>query len=324
MAWRWVSTSLCFRSEFLMLTILSDNRTIFCYTGRNGATLQGCNPFEGSPFKPFWHHLNITTFMSSTLYQPLQVNYSQASQWRERFKSVKVIAFVGAPSAFPTNHEATLLQKHVQLSNKVATLAKAFQEESGFLNHVYVGVHLRHGSDWENACKLLESEQDMKVLFSSQQCTNDLPLLKQEDSLPYGLCLPPKDIVIKDIGNALKLVNRTDKALAVYIATDSDDLDLWDRLTKLHPSIKFITPSATYKDQKIYYHTRPSPIIDIYLLTYSDYFIGNCISSFSAFCSRQRLSRLKLAKPSTSFFALNLLESPNFETTKTELWYIVL
>ena len=67
---------------------------------------------------------------------------------------------------------------------------------------------------------------------------------------------------------------------------------------------------------QVYHLNSDTPELDLILLGKADYFIGNCISSFSAFVKRERDVN---GKPS-EFFALDQLKSDTVQTNKkTEL-----
>lgn len=55
---------------------------------------------------------------------------------------------IGAPSSFPADQEAMPLQKFVHFSDWTADAAAKYREMRGFTGKPYLGVHLRHGSDW--------------------------------------------------------------------------------------------------------------------------------------------------------------------------------
>jgi len=148
----------------------------------------------------------------------------------------------------------------------------------------------------------------MGTLFSSQQCSNLLET--KPKALPYELCMPSEDTIISYIGNAIQKLRSITKRLAVYISTDYDTPNLWLNLNANFPNIDFVTPKATYSNStKLVEHNQRDPIIDLHLMANSNYFIGNCISSFTAFVSRMRKANSSLEK-TTVFFGDHLLK-PN-------------
>lgn len=84
----------------LLVFFVADERKISCYMARNFQNNRGikddCNPFEGSPFREFWHYLGLTEFAGGSLfYKPLLTDYLQAQDWMEKFGHIPVLAFVG-------------------------------------------------------------------------------------------------------------------------------------------------------------------------------------------------------------------------------------
>ncbi|XP_053211469.1 GDP-fucose protein O-fucosyltransferase 1-like [Panonychus citri] len=295
--------------ENIAPTIWPENeRYILCYDPRRGDKdrTPGCNPFDGSPFKPFWYNFNITRFRSSVFHQPLVTQFSEAKLWKSRFKHINVLAFVGAPSAFPTNEEAIPLQKYLHYTDSIAEKAAKYRAERGFSRKPYLAIHLRHGSDWVKACSLLK-ENDMSQLFSSNQCTNRAGIKLNEIKLPYEVCSHSVRTIIKDIKRALTDGENTHRLEVIYVATDYNNELVWDEIHRQLPDVKLVTPTLTYHNGTITRkHSPPHYIIDTYLLAYSNYFIGNCISSFSAFASRIRLQSFRFNR-TTQFFANDLL-----------------
>ncbi|KAI1284899.1 GDP-fucose protein O-fucosyltransferase 1 [Halotydeus destructor] len=278
-------------------------RKIFCYGGRSKKLENQCNAFEGNPFKPFWHHHNIKIFDETIFYEPLYTTTSQTHEWVAKFRNEKVLAFPGAPSSFPASIESVTLQYYVHFSDKVSKDATDYRK-SRFSAETYIGVHLRHGSDWEKACQHLK--HNMTQLFSSHQCTKRLPVTSSIVHLPFETCLPSKTTIANEITIALKSMQET-TCNTVFIATDYDDHGLWMFLSKQFPQVDFVTPSATYRAEKMSStESASTPLIDLYLLTHSDYFIGNCISSFTAFSSRIREYQLDMSHR-TKFFGERLM-----------------
>jgi len=151
-------------------------------------------------------------------------------------------------------------------------------------------------------------------LFSSSQCTNWLPVYRRKENLPHWLCLPTQDILIEDIRAAL---DKATDCKTVYIATDKDYHELWLKLSREFPDIHFVTPSVSLQGRQVNpASAKPSLIIDTYLLTHSDYFIGNCMSSFTAFSGRLRIHGLNLTN-TTTYFGLKELISGGKESATT-------
>lgn len=159
----------------------------------------------------------------------------------------------------------------------------------------------------------------MSRLFSSHQCTHRLGMQLMEVTLPFEICSPSTGIIIDDIQKALDdsfiLLGITIQT--IYVATDFDNKEIWREISQALPDKDLITPSSVYLNGKQTQKNLSSPhfIIDAYLLSNADYYIGNCISSFSAFASRSRIYTSNLQN-STKFFASYLL---NNQFTKDEL-----
>ncbi|RWS22248.1 GDP-fucose protein O-fucosyltransferase 1-like protein, partial [Leptotrombidium deliense] len=294
----------------------TENRVIMCYKPR-GSQEQGCNPFEGNPFKPFWHHFNITKFVSSDFHHPLVMSVELSNEWIDRYKSRKVLSFVGAPSSFPTIDDAIPISKYIHFTAHVEKIATEYRELRKFARLPYLAVHLRHGSDWVQikACNLLK-ENEMTQFFSSHQCATEMYEASRRP-LPYELCHPSFRTIANYISEALKNEKNIHQIEIIYFSTDFDDKSLFKNLKREFPNITLITPSTTYSDKKFTGFTPPHYIIDLYLMVYSNFFIGNCISSFTAFASRIRVHNFHF-RETTKFFA-DLLLYKNYDFMKDEL-----
>lgn len=148
----------------------------------------------------------------------------------------------------------------------------------------------------------------MNQLFSSDQCTRKNAAEYKKFKLPFELCSHSVNTIIRDINRSLSDAENKHPLKVVYIATDNDDESLWEQIHAKIPDVTLITPTATYfKNNITRGFAQPHYIIDIYLLTYSNYFIGNCVSSFSAFPARTRIHGFHFDK-TTRFFASSLLK----------------
>lgn len=287
----------------------SEKRPIFCYSKRPGKDDDGCNPCEGNPFESFWKQLNITSFSSSVFYGPLTTDYRQATDWINQYSGHKVLTFVGAPSSFPVNKEAVQIQEYISFSQDLVKASNDHKMKRK-IDEPYIGVHLRWGSDWQRTCNLLE-ENPMKTLFSSSQCSDG------HHVLPPQLCIQDIDLITANIERVLA---ERHNISTVYIASDLDDQPAWqsiyDSIKIKIPDLKLFTPRWIYGNSPQTFEEPTHFTTDLYLLSLSDIFIGNCISSFSAFVSRIRTFSLKKPADTTRFFGI---EFPKTKLSHEEL-----
>ncbi|XP_073941705.1 O-fucosyltransferase 1 isoform X2 [Choristoneura fumiferana] len=247
-----------------------EKRFAFCYTQRGGDKENSCNAKSGNPFGPFWDTFNID-FTGSEFYGPLNYDASNTvmvDKWKQKYPPTKwpVLAFTGAPASFPVQGENRHLHKYMQWSDHIASSARQFIKKNmsggGFL-----GVHLRNGQDWIRACQHVN---DSPMLFAAPQC---LGYKNERGTLTASMCLPSKTEIIRQIKRVLK---RLDDIKYVFVATDSNPMisELSNALHRFDVSVVRLQP--------------PKPHIDLAILGQANYFIGNCVSSFTAFVKRER------------------------------------
>ena len=163
-----------------------------------------------------------------------------------------------------------------------------------------------------DACELLKTNE-MNQLFSSHQCTHNLEINKSKIRLPYELCYQSMDQIVKDITQAVTDKFNVHQINIVYISSDRDDQLVWHSLSERLPHLTIVSPTTSLYGGEVIdqIETPPRFMIDLYLLSYANYFVGNCISSFSAFPSRLRTYSFHLNR-TTKFFAQDILEDNFF------------
>ncbi|XP_054284510.1 GDP-fucose protein O-fucosyltransferase 1 isoform X2 [Macrosteles quadrilineatus] len=245
-----------------------EKRIAFCYVARG--TNNGCNAKEGNPFGPFWDTFDVD-FVGSEFYSPLHYDVhhaNMAERWHEKYPASEwpVLAFAGAPASFPVQAENRDLQAYLKWSLTLDEAADNFIKtklpKGGF-----IGIHLRNGIDWVRACEHIKVSPH---LFASPQCLgyrNEFGHATQE------MCFPNIELIVKQLK---RLIRNSKNVSSIFVASDSNHMigDLSKALKKAEVTVHRLEEN--------------NPHLDLAILGRANYFIGNCISSFSAFVKRER------------------------------------
>lgn len=272
-----------------------ENRTSFCYMQRGNSG--GCNAKSGNPFESFWDTYGVD-FSSSEFYAPLNYdvyNRNMVSKWHEKYPPSKwpVLSFVGAPASFPIQKENIGIHKYLKWSEEIDNLANSFINNR-IKPGKFVGIHLRNGIDWVRACEHITKNS---LLFSAPQC---LGYLNEYGKATEELCYPAQETVVKQLKRLIR--KRGEDISTIFVASDNNHL------------ISELSNALSSFNLKIVKCDKDNPHVDLAILGKADYFVGNCISSFSAFVKRERDSN---SLPS-EFWAFPVYQKSN-QLTKDEL-----
>jgi peptide-O-fucosyltransferase len=123
----------------------------FCYSSRGENT---CNAKEGNPFGPFWDHFGVE-FDSNEFYGPLGYDPlfgNHMIEWKQRYSHYPVLAFTGAPGAFPVQENHVPLQKYLKWSDNINKRAdEVIAKLKTAPTDRVIALHLRNGVDFVSA-----------------------------------------------------------------------------------------------------------------------------------------------------------------------------
>lgn len=282
-------------------------RRSFCYMERkslSGSKKKDCYAKEGNPFGPFWDEFNIN-FVGSEFFAPLHYDALHATdlidKWHAKYPANEwpVLAFTGAPASFPVQAENIKLQKYMVWTDDMQSKATNWVK-STLPKGAYLGIHLRNGVDWQRAC---EHINDSPNLFSAAQC---IGYRNEKGKATKEMCEPTKELIIKQIKQEIKAYHvkyPTNPIKSIFVASDNDHM-----ISELNEALKRLKLSAYRTNEK-------NPHLDLIILGKSNLFIGNCISSFSAFVVR---SRRVYGFPSSFWAFQDLLNESKAKTEKSK------
>lgn len=258
-----------------------NKRISFCYMARKGiggvgSEETGCNAKNGNPFGPFWDTFGID-FVNSEFYEPLHYDVHHRNmgiKWAEKYPGNKwpVIAFTGAPASFPVQEDNLKLHKHLVWNDNILNKARTFIK-TNLPKGSFLGIHLRNGIDWVRACEHISTSPN---LFSSAQC---LGYQNEKGSATMEMCFPTKELIIRQIKRVIKNFKETNpqnELKSIFVASDSNHM-----IGELNDGLRRLNVIAYKYDEN-------NPLVDLAILGLSNHFIGNCISSFTAFVKRER------------------------------------
>lgn len=175
----------------------------------------------------------------------------------------------GAPGSFPVQLKNRPLHKYLFWNDLILSEAKNYIKNQ-LPKGAFIGIHLRNGIDWVRACEHIPNSPS---LFAAPQCVG---YRNENGKATKEMCLPSKETIIRQIKRVIKNL-KTIKS--VFVASDSNHM------------VSELTEALKRTKVSVHKFSTPNPHVELAVLGLSNHFIGNCISSFSAFVKRERDSR---------------------------------
>ncbi|CBY18054.1 unnamed protein product [Oikopleura dioica] len=235
--------------DFDRLTTILCHRESMTFSGDHNGATASCD-LSGNPRGTYWRQLGVK-FLKSDVVSALEFHDEP-------------VALTGAITAFPAPQSVNYVHQYLRFAPNILKIAYEIVQRIG---SPFLGIHLRLGDDFRSACEILDRNENC---MASPQCGT--PVVKL-DKIKH--CIPPMEQILDE----LDLFR--EKFATIYISSDKK-ID-----KKIFKKRGFrVTTLDDYRDLSI-----PKffdPLIDLAVQILSDYFIGNCVSSFTGFIVRQR------------------------------------
>lgn len=184
---------------------------------------------------------------------------------------------LGAPAVFPVQSENRELHKYLKWSALLERDAINFIKTK-LPKGAFIGIHLRNGIDWIRACEHIPNSPN---LFASAQC---LGYRNEKGQLTADICMPPRELIIRQLKRQIKKfkeIHKNNEIKSIFVASDNNHM-----IRELNESLQRMKIVAIKLDADI-----NRPHLDLAILARANHFIGNCVSSFTAFVKRERDTR---------------------------------
>ncbi|KAJ8032924.1 GDP-fucose protein O-fucosyltransferase 1 [Holothuria leucospilota] len=221
----------------------------------------------------FWDYFNVSfsSLVPFDLIDDADLSISSEvkllqRQWSTQFPGDEhpVLALYHVPGSFPVLSGNRFIQKYFKWNVKLLAEAHAIKRRL-FKGDKYLGIHLRVGEDWGRVCDLAVGKSS--TYFASPQCKSPF-----NGRIFQEMCYPDLDHILELTREAIV----TFGFHHLYIA--SDDKPYKEEFQQI------LDPHNV----TVHHYNPLSPQMDLIILGEADYFIGNCISTFTSFIKRER------------------------------------
>ena len=113
----------------------------------------------------------------------------------DRANEYPVIALKGAPARFPVLRQDRSNEKYMIWSDAITEQVESYLNKT-FRNEKFVGIDLRNGIDWSNACDL--TKDGMSEFMASTQCLESTNM-----QVTRQLCFPDRSVILNDLHDIL-------------------------------------------------------------------------------------------------------------------------